>query len=86
MLLSFSPIAFMVFSCKDGSAFPHQDRGDDAGGFPVQGGTEVFIVAAKGRDETPEVCGMIHLPCMAELMDHYVTRVFRREEKQQGIQ
>ena len=80
---------FFLHSCRfsvSGSVLPHQNWRDDSGGFPVQGGAEVFIVAAKGRDETPEVCGMIHLPCMAEFMDHYITRIFRRKEKQQCIQ
>ena len=78
--------AFMSFFNKSGLVFPRQERRNDSGGFTVQGGTEVFIVAAKGRDETPEVCGMIHFPCMAEFMDHYITHIFRRKEKQQGIQ
>ena len=78
--------ALMSFFNKSGSVLPHQNWRDDSGGFPVQGGTEVFIVAAKGRDETPEVCGMVHFPCMAEFVDHYITHIFRRKEKQQGVQ
>lgn len=78
--------AFMSFFNKSGSVLPHQNWRDDSGGFTVQGGTEVFVVAAKGRDETPEVCGMVHFPRMAEFVDHYITHIFRRKEKKQCIQ